>query len=116
MLAEKLEQHQATAWLLNTGWVGGAKGKRYCMPNTMMMLHHPSGTARGQASDMVNEKKELFRVRARFVKHLAEQTGNTKEVVAHDLCRDNYFSPQSAQKYGLIDHIMYPSTMNSRGS
>lgn len=77
----------------------GKKGKRFAMPNTELMLHHPSGAARGQASDMSVESRELLRVRALMSGYLANQTGQPVEKVTKDLMRNCYYSPETAKEY-----------------
>ncbi|KAL3133756.1 hypothetical protein ABBQ32_008240 [Trebouxia sp. C0010 RCD-2024] len=86
----------------------GKKGKRYVLPNTRIMLHHPSGSARGQASDIQNEARELLRIRSYVNKMLAEATGKPLERVQHDFNRNYYFNTQEAKEYGIIDNIIKP--------
>ncbi|DBA75091.1 hypothetical protein WJX77_004427 [Trebouxia sp. C0004] len=86
----------------------GKKGKRYVLPNTRIMLHHPSGSARGQASDIQNEAKELLRIRGYVNKMLAQATGKSIERVQHDFNRNYYFNTQEAKEYGIIDNIIKP--------
>lgn len=93
----------------------GKKGKRYMLPNTTMMLHHPSGVARGQASDIQNEAKELSRVRNYVDNVLSVATGQTVERVHHDFNRNKYFSAQEALDYGLIDRILKPPRSQALG-
>jgi ATP-dependent Clp protease protease subunit len=93
----------------------GKKGKRYMLPNTTMMLHHPSGVARGQASDIQNEAKELLRVRNYVNNVLSVATGQPVEKIQHDFNRNKYFTAQSAQEYGLIDRILKPPRTQSLG-
>ena len=86
----------------------GAKGKRCVLPNTTVMLHHPSGAARGQASDMNTEARELLRLRGYLNRTLAASTGHPVEKVAQDISRECYFTPDTAVEYGVIDRIIYP--------
>jgi ATP-dependent Clp protease protease subunit len=86
----------------------GKKGKRCVLPNTHIMLHQPSGAARGQASDINNEARELLRLRAYLSSTLAASTGKSPEQTAKDLSRDKYFTPDQAVEYGLIDRVIYP--------
>lgn len=86
----------------------GTNGKRYSLPHTRIMLHHPSGAARGMASDMANEARELVRIRTHMNKILAEKTGQTEERIHKDLQRNYYFSPEEAQSYGVIDRVVHP--------
>jgi ATP-dependent Clp protease protease subunit len=72
------------------------------------MLHQPSGAARGQASDINNEARELLRLRAYLSATLAASTGKSAEQTAKDFARDRYFTPDQAVEYGLIDRVIYP--------
>jgi len=85
----------------------GAKGKRAVLPNTCIMLHHPSGVARGAASDIQNEGKELLRIRAYVNKLVANATGQPVEKISEDIRRDKHFTPQAALEYGIIDKVLY---------
>ena len=89
----------------------GTKGKRYALPNTHIMLHQPSGAARGQASDMNNEARELLRLRSYLAKTLAASTGKTEHQTLRDLSRDLYLTPDEAVSYGVIDKVLYPRKM-----
>eukprot|EP00891_Asterochloris_glomerata_P001671 jgi/Astpho2/1671/Aster-04104 len=93
----------------------GKKGKRYVLPNTRIMLHHPSGTARGQASDIQNEARELMRIRGYINKVLSEATGKPIEKVQHDFNRNFYFDANEALEYGIIDRIIKPPRSQSLG-
>mmetsp|Transcript_4290 Transcript_4290/g.12379 ORF Transcript_4290/g.12379 Transcript_4290/m.12379 type:complete len:288 (-) Transcript_4290:326-1189(-) len=84
----------------------GTRGLRAMMPNATMMIHSPSGTARGQASEIVNETGELARVRDYFCEVLGEATMRDPEQVRKDFDRDEYFTAEQAQNYGLIDLIV----------
>eukprot|EP01026_Neomeris_dumetosa_P072044 TRINITY_DN7316_c0_g2_i9.p1 TRINITY_DN7316_c0_g2~~TRINITY_DN7316_c0_g2_i9.p1 ORF type:complete len:249 (+),score=23.21 TRINITY_DN7316_c0_g2_i9:30-776(+) len=86
----------------------GTKGKRYALPNTRIMLHHPSGSARGQASDIHNEARELLRVRDYVNTVLSEATGQPYKKVQHDFNRDKFFDAYEAKEYGIIDNIIQP--------
>jgi len=86
-----------------------AKGKRAVLPNTNIMLHQPSGSARGQAIDIYNEARELLRVRRYMNECLAQATGKTREQIQKRFARDAYFEAEAAQEYGLIDTIVYPT-------
>jgi ATP-dependent Clp protease, protease subunit len=85
----------------------GAKGKRAVLPNTCIMLHHPSGVARGAASDIQNEGKELLRIRAYVNKLVSNATGQPVEKISEDIRRDKHFTPQAALEYGIIDKVLY---------
>jgi len=86
----------------------GTKGKRYALANTHVMIHHPSGAARGQASDINREARELLRIRDYMDAILAEATGQPFEKVAKDFSRNKYFDAKDAQEYGVIDSIVKP--------
>mmetsp|Transcript_15485 Transcript_15485/g.21370 ORF Transcript_15485/g.21370 Transcript_15485/m.21370 type:complete len:253 (+) Transcript_15485:53-811(+) len=93
----------------------GEKGKRSVLPNTKIMLHQPSGTARGQAADIYNEAKELLRLREYLCNVLSVATGHTKEEVKVDFNRDTYFTPEQAIEYGVIDQIIFPRRSSMMG-
>ncbi|PSC70166.1 cullin 3 [Micractinium conductrix] len=86
----------------------GKKGKRYALQNTRIMVHHPSGAARGQASDINREARELLRIRDYMDSILAQATGQPFEKVAQDFSRNKYFDTNEAQEYGLIDEVVRP--------
>jgi len=86
----------------------GKKGKRAAFPNTTIMLHHPSGVSRGSASDMINEARELMRIRAYMNTTLSEATGQSVETISRDLMRDKYMDTKQAVEYGVIDKVLYP--------
>lgn len=84
----------------------GAKGKRYSLPNSRIMIHQPSGGSRGMASDIAIQAKEIQDLKQLLNAVLAEKTGRSLETIARDTDRDNYMSPSQALQYGLIDHIL----------
>ena len=84
----------------------GAKGKRYALPNSRIMIHQPSGGAQGQASDIQIQAKEILSLRERLNQILAESTGQSLERIAVDTERDNFMSADDAQGYGLIDKVL----------
>lgn len=86
----------------------GKKGKRYALQNTHVMIHHPSGAARGQASDINREARELLRIRDYMDTILAQATGQPFEKIARDFSRNMYFDAKEAQEYGVIDNIVKP--------
>lgn len=86
----------------------GCKGKRVVLQNTHIMIHHPSGTARGQASDINREARELLRIRDYMDTILAEATGQPFEKVAKDFSRNKYFDAKDALEYGIVDQIVKP--------
>jgi ATP-dependent Clp protease protease subunit len=84
----------------------GAKGKRFSLPNSRIMIHQPSGGAQGQASDIDIQAREILYLRERLNGIMAEHTGKTIEQIAKDTERDNFMSAQDAVEYGLIDKVM----------
>ncbi len=84
----------------------GAKGKRFSLPNSRLMIHQPSGGARGQASDIEIHAREMTYVRQRFNAIFAEMTGRSVEQVSKDTERDNFMSAQEAVEYGMIDKVL----------
>jgi len=87
---------------------GGAKGKRYCLPNSRVMIHQPSGGSQGQASDIEIQAREILFLRERMNAIMAEHTGKTVEQLAKDTERDNFMTANDALAYGLIDKIQEP--------
>jgi len=86
--------------------VGGAAGKRYCLPHSRMMIHQPLGGFQGQASDFEIHAKEILTIRDRLNRIMAQHTGQPLEVIARDTDRDNFMSADEAVKYGLIDKVI----------
>ena len=86
----------------------GAKGKRMVLPNAEIMIHQPSGGARGQASDIKIQAEWMLRTREKLNKILSENTGKSIEQIAIDTERDNFMPAEEAVEYGLIDKIVYP--------
>src|SRR5690554_1185036 len=84
----------------------GAKGKRYTLPNSRIMIHQPSGGAQGQASDIQIQAKEILSLRERLNAILAERTGKTEEQISKDTDRDNFMSAEDALSYGLVDKVL----------
>jgi len=84
----------------------GAKGKRFSLPNSRVMIHQPLGGARGQASDIEIQAREILYLRERLNKILSERTGQTIETIAKDTDRDNFMSSEQAKEYGLIDLVI----------
>lgn len=84
----------------------GAKGKRYALPNSDIMIHQPSGGAQGQATEIEITAKHILKTKAKLNKILAENTGNPVEVIAQDTERDNFMSAEEALEYGLIDKVI----------
>ncbi len=85
----------------------GAKGKRYALPHSRIMLHQPMGAFQGQATEVEIQAKEILRLRDILNEILAKHTGQDKKRIAKDTERDFYMSSEEAQKYGIIDHILY---------
>jgi ATP-dependent Clp protease protease subunit len=83
----------------------GAKGKRYSLPNSRIMIHQPLGGVQGQAADIEIHAKEILYLREQLNKILSERTGQTVEKIARDTDRDNFMSGDDAVSYGLIDKI-----------
>ena len=90
------------AFLLSSG----AKGKRYALPNSDIMIHQPLGGFQGQASDIMIHANYIDRIKARLNKILADNTNQPLEVIERDTDRDNFMSAQEACDYGLIDKVM----------
>ncbi len=85
---------------------GGAKGKRYALPNAEVMIHQPLGGAKGQATEIEIAAKQILRTKERLNRILSENTGQPYEVVAADTERDNWKTAEEALEYGLIDQII----------
>lgn len=85
---------------------GGTKGKRFCLPNSRMMIHQPLGGFQGQASDIEIHTREILGIRDRLNKLLAHHTGQTIKTIAKDTDRDNFMDGKSAVDYGLIDAVL----------
>ncbi len=84
----------------------GAKGKRYCLPNSRVMIHQPSGGFSGQASDIEIHAKEVLYLKRKLNEMMAEHTGQPIEVIERDTDRDNFMGAEDAVKYGLIDRVL----------
>ena len=85
---------------------GGAKGKRFALPNAEIMIHQPSGGAQGQASDIKIVADKILDTRRKLNEHLAANTGQPLSVIEVDTERDHYMSAQEAKAYGLIDDVI----------
>lgn len=90
------------AFLLSSG----AKGKRYALPNSEVMIHQPLGGTKGQVSDIKIHTDWILRIREKMNTMLAEQTGKPVEVIAQDTERDNFMTAEQACAYGLVDKVM----------
>lgn len=85
---------------------GGAKGKRFALPNSRVMIHQPLGGYQGQATDIEIHTKEILSIRHKLNTLLAEHTGQDLETISRDTDRDNFMDPYQAQEYGLIDSVL----------
>jgi ATP-dependent Clp protease protease subunit len=85
---------------------GGAKGKRFALPHSRMMIHQPSGGAQGQASDIEIQANEIIKLRHQLNNIMAMHTGKDLETIARDTERDNFMSADEGVKYGLIDKVL----------
>lgn len=84
----------------------GAKGKRYCLPHSRVMIHQPLGGFQGQATDIDIHAREILKTRAQLNEILATHTGQSVETIAQDTERDNFMGAQAAKEYGLIDELL----------
>ncbi len=91
----------------------GAKGKRYALPNSRIMIHQPSGGSQGQAADIEIQAREILYLRERMNAILAERTGQSVERIAKDTDRDNFMSADDAVSYGLVDKIFVKRSSES---
>src|SRR6185436_5576791 len=87
-------------------FLGGAKGRRYMLPNSRFLLHQPSTQAFGQASDMEITANEILRTRKKYAEIVAKEIGSTAEKVEADSNRDFWLSSDECKKYGLVDKII----------
>lgn len=85
---------------------GGAKGKRYILPNAEVMIHQPLGGMQGQATEMEIAMKHMARIKEKLTKYLAANTGKSYDEVLKDTDRDNWLSAEEAVQYGLVDKII----------
>ena len=84
----------------------GAKGKRYSLPNSRIMLHQPSGGFQGQATDIEIHAKEILDLKSRLNEIYNKHTGKTTKEIEKALDRDNFLKPEDAKNFGLIDHVV----------
>lgn len=84
----------------------GTQGKRFCLPNSRVMIHQPLGGFRGQASDIAIHAKETMLVKEKINRILASHTGKTEEQIMRDTDRDNFMSAQESVEYGLVDSLL----------
>jgi ATP-dependent Clp protease, protease subunit len=90
------------AWLL----AGGAKGKRYALPNARIMIHQASAGFQGTAADIEIQAREILKMNEEFARLLSDRTGQTLERIKQDISRDYFMSSQEALEYGLIDQVL----------
>jgi len=88
----------------------GAKGKRFALPNSRVMIHQPSGGAQGQATDIEIQAREILYLRERLNGLLSQHTGKPIDAIAKDTERDNFMSAEDALKYGLVDKVLLNRT------
>ena len=84
----------------------GAKGKRFALPNSDIMIHQPSGGAQGQASDIQINAEKILKIRHKLNEILSDRTGQPLEKIERDTDRDYWLSSEEAKKYGLIDKVI----------
>lgn len=85
---------------------GGAKGKRYILPNARTMIHQPSGGAQGQATDIDIQAREILIIRERLNRLMADHTGQPLDVIERDTERDRFMNADQSKEYGLVDHVV----------
>ena len=93
---------------------GGAKGKRYALPHSRLMIHQPSGGAQGQASDIEIQANEIIKMRDKLNALLSKHSGQKVATIAQDTERDNYMSSEEALEYGLVDKVIESRVDNKR--
>ena len=93
------------AWLL----AAGARGKRYALPNSRVMIHQPLGGAGGQATDIDIQAAEIINIKKRMIQIMAQHTGREPATVSKDIDRDNFMSAADAKEYGIVDDIFQPN-------
>jgi ATP-dependent Clp protease protease subunit len=90
--------------------MAGAKGKRFALPNSRVMIHQPSGGAQGQATDIEIHAREILKTREQLNRIYAERTGQSIEKIRADMERDFFLDPIEAKEYGLIDQVLTQRT------
>jgi len=85
---------------------GGARGKRFCLPNARTMIHQPSGGAQGQATDIEIQAREILIIRQRLNELMAGHTGQSLEVIERDTERDRFMNAEQSKEYGLVDEVV----------
>ena len=91
------------AFLLSSG----AKGKRYALPNSEIMIHQVLGGSQGQASDVEIQTKQLLKIKRKLNQCLADNVGKNLDEIEHDTDRDNYLTAEEAKEYGIVDQVFY---------
>jgi len=94
----------------------GAKGKRYCLPNSRVMIHQPLGGFQGQASDIDIHAREILKLKDKLNRILQHHTGQDLESIERDTDRDKFMSAEDAQEYGLIDEVLSERQVSKTGS
>ena len=89
---------------------GGAKGKRFILPNARTMIHQPSGSAQGQATDIDIQAREILIIRERLNRLMAEHTGQPLDVIERDTERDRFMDAEQSREYGLVDEVVNSRT------
>ncbi|MEL0191622.1 MAG: ATP-dependent Clp endopeptidase proteolytic subunit ClpP [Halieaceae bacterium] len=89
---------------------GGAKGKRFMLPNARTMIHQPSGGAQGQATDIDIQAREILIIRERLNRLMAEHTGQPLDVIERDTERDRFMDAEQSREYGLVDEVVNSRT------
>ncbi len=84
----------------------GAKGKRYCLPNSRIMIHQPSGGIQGQASDIEIQAREILALRSRLNAIYAKHTGQSLDVIEQAVDRDKFMTPEESKEFGIIDEVV----------
>lgn len=92
----------------------GSKGKRFCLPNSRVMIHQPLGGFRGQASDIEIHAKEILFLKGRLNEIMAKHTGQSVKVIEKDTDRDNFLSAEASVKYGLVDAVLTNREENAK--
>lgn len=85
---------------------GGARSKRFALPNSRVMIHQPSGGAQGQATDISIHAEEILKIRKRLNELLAEHTGQSYETICRDTERDHFMGADESREYGLVDEVL----------
>lgn len=98
-----------TGWVASAGahiYLGAAKERRFCLPNTRFLLHQPAGGTRGMAADIEIEAREILRMRERLVRIISEETGQPVERINKDIHRNHWMTAEEAIEYGMVTSII----------